>query len=227
MIHHERMFMNVHSPTSAGPARDGVGRARRAGVPEVRDRLLGAAARLVAERQSSAITARDIAREAGLSDGALYNHFTDKHELVLEALVGQFEGLVAAFEERVAAIRSTSAERELEALAAATLELHRASLPMLANVVSEPALFHRFMIAIHRPPLGGHVFSSPFEAHVRRHRGAAYSGAADPRAAADVLVGTVLLLGLVEVLGGRPGTDTERRLRAAVRTVVRGLAARP
>ena len=42
--------------------------------------LIDAAASLLAERETTAVTAREIARRAGLSDGVLYNYFEDKPE---------------------------------------------------------------------------------------------------------------------------------------------------
>ena len=234
---HERVFMNGHSPISAADADSttdtGAPSGRRAvRAQEIRSRLLAAAAALVGERQSAAITARDIARAAGTSDGVLYNHFADKHELILAALVGRFERLVGEFQAEIAmgsgATRAAAARLDgrLEHLANATFRLHAASLPMLANVLSEPGLFHRFMLAIHRPPLGGHVFTDPAEELVRAERAAGRAGDVEPSAVADLLVGSVLMLALVELLGGRSREDSEARLRAVVRTLVLGVAPR-
>ena len=208
---------------------------RAARAADVRARLLAAAETLVADRQSAAITARDIARAAGVSDGVLYNHFADKHELVLAALVARFERLVTAFQAEVAATptarHGTTTSGDLDKrfghLAGATFRLHAAALPMLANVLSEPALFQRFMVAMHRPPLGGHVFSDPVEELVRAEQAAGRAGDVEPRAMADLLVGSILLISLVDLLGGRPREQTEARLRDVVRTLVLGLARRP
>ena len=241
--------MNAHSPTHETAANRRDAKARTASPPgrrtarsaDVRHRLLGAAATLVAERQSTAITARDIARAAGVSDGVLYNHFEDKHDLILAALVERFERVAAEFRADVSAttnpsVRSPEApggvnegaslEARLGQLAAASLRLHASALPMLANVLSEPALFHRFMVAIHAPGLGPHVFMDPIEALVRAERDAGRTGDVEPAAAADLLVGSILLLALVELLGRQPRAETEARLRHAVHALVVGLAPR-
>ncbi len=60
--------------------------ASRSGA-ELRELLIDAADRLLADRQVSAITTRDIARAAGLSDGVLYNYFANKNDLVVVALL--------------------------------------------------------------------------------------------------------------------------------------------
>jgi AcrR family transcriptional regulator len=114
-----------------------------------------------AERQAAAITARDIARRAVVSDGVLYNHFDDKHELVVAALVRRFERLVEAFQAEISTAAPSPApprlEIDLERLAGASFRLHAAALPMLANVLSG-----RPLPAVHAgdpsPPLGPRVF---------------------------------------------------------------------
>lgn len=95
---------------------------------------------------------------------------------------------------------------------------------MLANVLSEPALFHRLLVEIHRPPLGVRIFREPIEAHLRAARDEGTIGDVDPVAAADLLVGAILLTALTNLAAPRPRHDTEARLRAAVRTLVAGLA---
>ncbi|ONM45928.1 TetR/AcrR family transcriptional regulator [Nocardia donostiensis] len=53
---------------------------------QTRDRLLGAAAELFAERGVNGTSVEQIAERAGYSRGAFYGNFADKHELTLELL---------------------------------------------------------------------------------------------------------------------------------------------
>ena len=63
-------------------------RARRA--PEVtRDRLLDAAARVFLESGYDGARVADIAREAGVTTGAIYAHFRDKADLLVKALAAR------------------------------------------------------------------------------------------------------------------------------------------
>jgi AcrR family transcriptional regulator len=235
VAHREHVFMNMHSPRSdvAGPPRRRGGhrsglRAHRA--QELRGRLLDAAETLLAERQAAAITARDIARRAAVSDGFLYNHFDDKHELVVAALVRRFERLVEAFQAEISTEAPSPApprlEVDLDRLVGASFRLHAAALPTLANVLSEPALFQRFMVAIHRPPLGPRVFIDPIEAHLRSERDAGRLGDVDPGAATGLLVGAILLLALQDLVAPRPAEVVEAHLHETVRALVIGLAPR-
>jgi AcrR family transcriptional regulator len=53
--------------------------------PHTRQQILDASLRLFSERGFARTTVRDIARQAGITDAAIYYHFDSKREL-LEAL---------------------------------------------------------------------------------------------------------------------------------------------
>jgi AcrR family transcriptional regulator len=52
----------------------------------LREHLIATAERLIATVGTAGLTVRVIAREAGVADGVLYNHFADKEELLANAL---------------------------------------------------------------------------------------------------------------------------------------------
>ena len=52
----------------------------------LREHLIETVAALIASGRASGLTVRDIARAGGVADGALYNHFSDKEELLALAL---------------------------------------------------------------------------------------------------------------------------------------------
>lgn len=54
---------------------------------DLRQYLVGTAARLIDQRGSAGLTVRDIAREAHVADGVLYNYFRDKEDLLAHALL--------------------------------------------------------------------------------------------------------------------------------------------
>lgn len=53
----------------------------------LRDYLIATAARLIGQRGSAGLAVRDIAREAQVADGVLYNYFEDKEDLLAHALL--------------------------------------------------------------------------------------------------------------------------------------------
>ena len=83
------------------PTRTNLKRTRRG--PHTRKQILDASLRLFSERGFARTTVRDIARQAGITDAAIYYHFESKREL-LEALVEE-RGFLSSLQnlERVSA----------------------------------------------------------------------------------------------------------------------------
>jgi AcrR family transcriptional regulator len=67
---------------------------RRAGVTsdETRERLLAAAMKVISERGYDGTRVAEIAREAGVTTGAIYNHFDSKADLLTAAIGGHGPG---------------------------------------------------------------------------------------------------------------------------------------
>lgn len=60
--------------------------ARRALVEDRQTQLLGAAARVFAKKGYERATIKDIAKQAGVSEGSIYNYFKNKNELLISIL---------------------------------------------------------------------------------------------------------------------------------------------
>ncbi|RGA03944.1 TetR/AcrR family transcriptional regulator [Microbispora triticiradicis] len=123
------------SPRKAAALRDG-GRS-------LREHLIATAERLMAERGAAGLTVRAIAREAGVADGVLYNHFADKEELLACALRAR----VRAVESGLGDLPEPGAgtvEAGLRAFVAYGMALHAGILPVLAGLAGQPAVLARF-----------------------------------------------------------------------------------
>jgi len=83
------------------PRRDGV---RDLLVRARREQIIGAATRVFAEKGFRRATTREVAREAGISEGTIYNYFEDKDALLLAILhkLNETERRAADFEEGMA-----------------------------------------------------------------------------------------------------------------------------
>jgi AcrR family transcriptional regulator len=124
------------SPRKPVVLRDGDGR-------DLREYLIATAARLIGERGSAGLAVRDIAREAQVADGVLYNYFEDKEDLLAHALLAHVGSVMQAAPQMPAAGSGTVAgnlrlfiERGLQTLARVA--------PAFAGLVSQPRVLSRF-----------------------------------------------------------------------------------
>ncbi len=188
----------------------------------LKEHLLDSTERLLATRSPDRLTARQIARAADVSDGVLYNYFADKDALVVDAMVRRFAELLARLVEAVPEPGSCSLEDNLGSLAAAALDLHLETLPLLSGLLSDPDLLKRFLVEIHRAHVGAVEIVLSIERYLDAEQAAGRVGDVDTRAAADLLVGAVVVLALTTALGVSR-TEVAERLPGIVATLIRGL----
>jgi AcrR family transcriptional regulator len=201
--------------------------AGREGDPSValREHLIAVAEELLAERQVSAITIRDIAGAADVSDGVLYNYFADKTDLLLTALVRRFTGIVERLHTKRPEPGSATVEANLGVLAEALLDLHTNALPIFGKLLTEPALLRRFMNEIHSPQqtFGGQQIRDPLVEYLAGEQKLGRIGAVDVEAAADLVVGAVATVAFTGLLGAVTPASARKRLSAIAATLVNGL----
>lgn len=109
----------------------------------LREHLVVTAERMIAEQGTSGLTVRAIARAAGVADGVLYNHFTDKEELLAAALLAH----VRTVERGLGPLPTpgeAGVEENLVAHLRHGLALHRAILPAFVGLAGQPAVLARF-----------------------------------------------------------------------------------
>jgi AcrR family transcriptional regulator len=205
------------------------GRAHQDPATALREHLIDTAERLLADHPVATITTRDIARAAAVSDGVLYNYFADKHDLLLAALLRRYQALAERFEAVVPEPGSGTVEQNLHRFAEAMLDLHARLLPTIAGLVSEPALMHRFVDAIHGVPFGPqhnqHRLADYLAAEQALGR---IAGDVDPTATSILVTGSALVLVIANhVLPADARPASARQLPAIVDTLMRGVGRRP
>ncbi|MFI7611042.1 TetR/AcrR family transcriptional regulator [Nonomuraea terrae] len=116
---------------------------RDAGEVSLRDHLVATAECLIRRRGLARLTVRDIAREAGVADGVLYNHFSAKEELLAYALRAcvRSAGLALGDPPRAG---EGAVEDGLRAYVHYGLALHAKLLPVLAELPAQPKVLARF-----------------------------------------------------------------------------------
>lgn len=158
-------------------------------VAGTRERLIAATTRLMCERGLARTSTRDIARAAGVAEGALYHHFADKAELllaVIQAGMGEFKQVVDSLALQVG---RRSLRANLEQVARAALEFHLRVAPMVCSLYSDRTLLLRVRQILERQKLGpgesGAALAAYLEAEQRLGR---VAPGANARAAAELLL---------------------------------------
>ncbi len=194
----------------------------------LREHLIDAAERLMAHIPFSAIRTREIAREAEVSDGVLYNYFEDKADLLMAALLRRYDRLAGRFEAAVPKAGEGGVEDNLAALLDALLELVSEAMPAIAGLMVDPALLHRLLDEVHRRPLGPLQMQARIVDYVREEQ---RLGRLAPEAEAGsvgvMMMGSAVVISMAAQVGP-PSTPEQSaaRARALVATMLGGLAPR-
>jgi AcrR family transcriptional regulator len=124
------------SPRKPAVLRDGDGQ-------NLRDYLIATAARMIDERGSAGLGVRDIAREAQVADGVLYNYFEDKEDLLAHALLAHVGTVMAARAQLPPAGTGAVADNLRLFIDTGLATLARV-VPAFAGLLSQPKVLARF-----------------------------------------------------------------------------------
>ena len=124
------------SPRKPAVLRDGDGQ-------NLRDYLITTAARLIDERGSAGLGVRDIAREAQVADGVLYNYFEDKEDLLAHALLAHVATVMEGMPQMPPAGTGTVAENLRQFIDIGIGALARV-VPAFAGLLAQPKVLKRF-----------------------------------------------------------------------------------
>ncbi|HEY5352388.1 MAG TPA: TetR/AcrR family transcriptional regulator [Streptosporangiaceae bacterium] len=122
----------------------------------LREHLIATAARLLDERGGAGLAVRDIAREAQVADGALYNYFEDKEDLLAQALLHHVGTVMSEPPLMPEAGTGTVAGNLTDFIDRGMESLYRV-VPAFAGLMSQPNVLRRF----HAMVGGNAAFAAP------------------------------------------------------------------
>lgn len=191
----------------------------------LRDHLLDATERLLAVRPVGAITAREIAREADVSAGVLYNYFGDKNALVVAALSRRLGVLVDGVAARLPGAGDGTVEDALVRVVGAVREVVDDGHAIAAGLLGSPELMHRLFEETHAQSQPAARFmgllAGWFDAEQRLGR---LRRDAEPQAMAALLVGGCLTMVLAQRMAGAGPAQVDEDVRHLVGLLLRGAA---
>ena len=123
----------------------------------LREHLIRTAARLLDERGSAGLAVRDIAREAQVADGALYNYFEDKEDLLAQALLAHVGMVMSQAPQMIPEAGTGTLADNLTVFIDRGMEsLYRVT-PVFAGLMSQPNVLRRFHAMVGGDP----AFAAP------------------------------------------------------------------
>lgn len=199
------------SPRKAGALRDG-------DAQDLRQHLTATAARLIVQRGSRSLTVRDIAREAGVADGVLYNYFEDKEDLLANALLAHVAEVMNSAPRLLPEPGTGSVAENLRRFIDGGLEVLGRVSPAFAGLITQPKVLARFHAVVGGDAAftgspqtlgGGGARGLPdlLAAYLRaEQRLGRVAGTADIDAVVILVVGAIHGQVLPQVIFGPPGT---------------------
>jgi AcrR family transcriptional regulator len=117
---------------------------RDASGQNLRDYLIATAARLIDQRGSAGLAVRDIAREAGVADGVLYNYFEDKEDLLVHALLAHVGNVMHSAPQLLPAPGEGTVADNLRAFIDGGIATLLRVTPAFAGLIAQPKVLARF-----------------------------------------------------------------------------------
>jgi AcrR family transcriptional regulator len=159
---------------------------------ETRERIVGAARRVILGKGLVRATTKEIAREAGVSEGTLYNHFANKEAMFLQAL-GQlrsgFFPLVQGLPERAG---NEPVRAVLGEVARVGLAFYGEAIPMGASIFADPELLARHRELLAQRHAGPQRANELLAAYLKAEQDLGHIRAgADPEAISYLLLGAI------------------------------------
>jgi AcrR family transcriptional regulator len=170
-----------------------------------RAEILRAAQKLMSTQGLNGVTTRQISKEVGCSEGALYVHFKGRLELLLAMLEESLPDTVESFHRLADSSGQGSPQLNLVKGITGIYRFHQRAVPLLAGLFAEPKLlsaYRRFLIAHNKGPhlaiaaLQQYIESEQNLARVDKH--------IDAGLAASMLLSSCFLRAFVEHFFNRP-----------------------
>ncbi|MFE3098132.1 TetR/AcrR family transcriptional regulator [Streptomyces sp. NPDC059248] len=195
-----------------------------------RERIVDAAEHLLRSTGLARTTTKEIAREAGCSEAALYKHYRSKEEIFVRVFRDRLPRLNPLLDELGRDPGGLGVEHNLTRVAEHAVRFYEQSVPLAASLYAEPALKQRHFEGVRELGQGPHIPLVTLARYLRaeRDRGALRADV-DPDSAAALLLGACAQRAFVyDASGGMPAPQSPEEFAAGlVRTLLGGLLPEP
>lgn len=178
---------------------------KRTGKINRRSDILRAAEKLMHSRGLSGVTTRQIAKEVGCSEGALYVHFKGRLELLLAMLEESLPGMLKPLGALRESVGSGSPQENLMRAVGAIFKFHQRIVSASAGLFAEPELLTAYRNSLRHEGKGPHLSMGVLEEYiVSEQRLARIDSKVDAKLAAYLLMASSFFRAFNEQFFGKP-----------------------
>jgi AcrR family transcriptional regulator len=192
-----------------------------------KEKLIAATERLLGARGLGCVTTRDIARAANVAEGALYNHFGDKAELILSVVLHQLGDFPDVLHSLPLQVGQNTVQKNLERVLQSAFAFHYRIVPLVCSLFADQELLARVRNMMKERSMGPGRSTSVIAAYLRAEQQLGrVLAAAVPETVADLMLAASFNTALGDQFfhGGSAGeAKAHRQLRDIVRALVLGL----
>ena len=179
--------------------------AKRSGKPNRRSEILKAAQKLMATKGLTGVTTREISREVGCSEGALYVHFKGRLELLLAMLEESLPTMLQLLQALQDSVGRGSAQGNLVQALDGIFKFHQRVIPATAGLFAEPELLAAYRTSLKRQGKGPHLSMRVLAEYIRsEQRLGRIDSHAHANHAAGVIMSSSFFRAFVEQFFGAP-----------------------
>src|SRR6516225_1732981 len=178
---------------------------KRGGKPNRRADILRAAERLMQARGLSGVTTRQISREVGCLEGALYVHFNGRLELLLAMLEESLPNMLRPLRALTESVGRGSPHKNLVQALIGIFKFHQRIVAETASLFAEPELLAAYRSSLKREGKGPHLSIKVLEDYIRsEQRLKRIVSPMDARLASILLMSSSFFRAFVERFFGKP-----------------------
>ena len=178
---------------------------KNSGKVNRRSQILQAAENLMHSRGLTGVTTRQISREVGCSEGALYFHFKGRLELLLAMLEESLPDMLGPLKTLRESVGRNSPQANLATALRGVLKFHRRVLPATGGLFAEPELLAAYRESLARHGKGPHLSMAALADYVSAEQGSGrIASGVDAKLAAYLLMSSSFFRAFMEQFSGRP-----------------------
>lgn len=200
--------------------------AKRTGKSNRRSEILKAAEKLMRSHGLSGVTTRQISKEVGCSEGALYVHFKGRLELLLAMLEESLPTMLQPLQALQESVGRGSAQGNLVRTLDGIFKFHQSVIPATAGLFAEPELLAAYRGSLKRQGKGPHLSMRVLAEYIRsEQRLGRIDSRTDANLAASLIMSSSFFRAFVEQFFGTPMQPTWREFsKELIATVAPGPA---